>query len=265
MSESNYGVTAYFFIRPTTPSSARAAAYTQIVEMYESGLIGPGSTVWCNLDVPNGMWVLSDVSQFVRIIDVPTAGWVRITRSGVVWGRLALDTTKNPSHGFNISDMPMPRREYDTVTVAFRNADSTPLRAQFAGGHHPLIDGSIEHHGIRVVDLKTTGALKLPELGPADEFDRDHAGIRGLDLLACSTGPHMHRVIRKHRSAFKVVIDPSDFSRVKSLNSRIAKLAEEVTDPVVQQISQIAEIGSFDGHDEMDESDPMPSLSSAME
>lgn len=46
------GITVHAFIRPGTPASAGPVLVTQIVDLYEFGVIGPGSEVWANLDVP---------------------------------------------------------------------------------------------------------------------------------------------------------------------------------------------------------------------
>ncbi|MFA5707532.1 hypothetical protein [Mycolicibacterium sp.] len=252
MTAESTGVTVHAFIRPGTPSSAGPAVVTQIVDLYEFGLIGPGSQVWCNLDVPNALWVLSDRSTFLRIVDVPTAGWVRLTHDSAVWGRVAIDTTKSPSHGFNAADMPMPVQPHDTVTVAFRNTDPAPMRAQFGGAHHPMHDFEVSHGMMRAVDLKTGSPSRKARPGPPGQFASNHAGVRGLDLMAATTGPHMHKVIRENLEAFTTVIDASEFGRIKAAQQRISQIAEVITDPIVQRISALRDVGPFIDDDDDD-------------
>ncbi len=239
------GITVHAFIRPGTPASAGPVMVTQIVDLYEFGVIGAGSEVWANLDVPNALWVLSDTSTFVRFVDVPSAGWVRLTRSSIVWGRVANDTSRAPSHGFSVSDMPMPVRDYDTVTVVFRNSDSARMRAQFGAQHHAMHDFQIEHGMMRAVDLKSGSAFRTTSPAEPSQFSRNHAGVRGLDLMACSTGPHMHKVIRENLDAFTTVINTGEFGRIKAAQQKISQVAEGITDPIVQRISTLRDIGPF--------------------
>lgn len=248
------GITVHAFIRPGTPSSAGPAVVTQIVDLYEFGVIGPGSRVWCNLDIPNALWVLSEVSTYLRFVDVPTAGWVRLTHDSVVWGRVAADTTRAPSHGFCTADMPLALQPHDTVTVALRNSDTARMRAQFGGSHHAMHDYEISRGMMRAIDLKMGGRFAKTPPEPPSEFDTHHAGVRGLDLMAATTGPHMHKVIRKNIDAFTTVIDTAEFARIKAAQQRISQIAEKVTDPIVQRISGLSDIGPFAGYDADDES-----------
>ena len=245
MTNPSSGVTVHAFIRPGTPASAGPSVVSQIVDLWEFGAIGPGSEVWANLDVPNALWVLSDTSTFLRFVDVPTAGWVRLTRESVVWGRVANDTTRSPSHGFSTADMPLSVQPYDTVTVMFRNSDPARMRAQFGGAHHAMHDFQIEHGMMRAVDLKTGGGHRRSPLAEPSMFSRNHAGVRGLDLMACSTGAHMHKVIRENLDAFTTVIDTSEFARIKVAQQKISSVAVGITDPIVQRISALPDIGPF--------------------
>ena len=250
MTTADNAVTVHAFIRPGTPASAGPAVVTQIVDLYEFGVIGPGARVWCNLDVPNALWVLSDISTSLRFVDVPTAGWVRLTHDSVVWGRVAIDTTRGPSHGFTVSDMPMPVQAHDTVTVAFRNTDTARMRAQFGGSHHPMRDFEISHGMMRAIDLKAGGMARKPLPPTPGQFASNHAGVRGLDLMAATTGPHMHRVIRENLDAFTTTIDAAEFGRIKAAQQRISQIAEVITDPIVQRIAALRDIGPFTGYDE---------------
>ncbi|AMU26703.1 hypothetical protein I3U30_15535 [Mycobacteroides abscessus subsp. massiliense] len=239
------GITVHAFIRPGTPASAGPVLVTQIVDLYEFGVIGPGSEVWANLDVPNALWVLSDTSMFLRFVDVPSAGWVRLTRNSIVWGRVANDTSRSPSHGFSVTDMPMPAREHDTVAVAFRNTDTARMRAQFGAQHHAMHDFQIDHGSMRAIDLKANSVQRRPQLNTPTQFSRNHAGVRGLDLMACSTGPHMHKVIRENLESFTTFIGLDEFGRIKAAQQRISQVAEGITDPIVQKISSLRDIGPF--------------------
>lgn len=256
MSDETNGVTVYAFIRPGTPASAGPAVVSQIVDLYEFGVLGPGSKVWCNLDIPNALWVLSDVSTYLRFVDVPTAGWVRLTHETVVWGRVAIDTTRAPRHGFSVDDMSIDVQPHDTVTVALRNCDTARMRAQFGGTHHVMNNYEISHGRMRAIDLKTGGqAMKTPP-GPPGQFAINHAGVRGLDLMAATTGPHMHKVIRENLEAFTALIDVANFGRIKAAQQRISQIAESITDPIVQRISTLPDVGPFDsGEDDEDAGD----------
>lgn len=260
MNHADTGVTVHAFIRPGTPASAGPAVVTQVVDLYEFGVIGPGSTVWCNLDVPNALWVLSDVSTFLRIVDVPTAGWVRLTHDSAVWGRVAIDTTRAPSHGFSTSDMPMSVQAHDTVTVAFRNTDSARMRAQFGGAHHAMHDFEIGRGMMRAIDLKAGGHQTKAAPNAPSQFSSNHAGVRGLDLMAATTGPHMHRVIRENLDAFTTVIDVAEFGRIKAAQQRISQIAEVITDPIVQRIAALKDVGPFTADNDDDGAGAMSGL-----
>lgn len=250
MTNVDSGVTVHAFIRPGTPTSAGPAVVTQIVDLYEFGVIGPGCRVWCNLDVPNALWVLSNTSTYLSFVDVPVAGWVRLTHDSAVWGRVALDTTRAPSHGFSVRDMPMPVQAHDNVTVAFRNTDTARMRAQFLGANHPMHDFEITHGMMRAIDLKASGALRKSAPPLPGQFAANHAGVRGLDLMAATTGPNMHRVIRENLEAFTTVIEVSEFSRIKAAQQRISQIAEVITDPIVQRIAALRDIGPFSNFDD---------------
>lgn len=252
MTNVDSGVTVHAFIRPGTPTSAGPAVVTQIVDLYEFGVIGPGSRVWCNLDVPNALWVLSDTSMYLTFVDVPVAGWVRLTTNSAVWGRVALDTSRAPSRGFSVRDMPMPVQPHDTVAVAFRNTDTAKMRAQFLGANHPMHDFEISHGMMRAIDLKSNGTARKTPPNPPVQFAANHAGVRGLDLMAATTGPNMHRVIRENLEAFTTVIEVSEFGRIKAAQQRISQIAEVITDPIVQRIAALRDIGPFSGFDEYD-------------
>ncbi|BBY54191.1 hypothetical protein H7J07_06125 [Mycobacterium koreense] len=244
------GITVYAFIRPGTPSSAGPAVVTQIVDLYRFGAIGPGSKVWCNLDIPNALWVLSDRSSFLRIVDVPTAGWVRLTKNSVAWGRVAIETSRNPSHCFHTNDMPMALQPNDTVTVAFRNTDPKKMRSQFGGANHAMRDYVAEHGSMRAIDLKMgTDQTKQLRAVPT-EFDINHAGIRGLDLMAATTGPAMHRIIRNNIEAFTTTILTDEFRDIQAAQKRISEITEMITDPIVDRISKLPDVGPFDDDDE---------------
>jgi hypothetical protein len=246
------GITIHAFIRPGTPSSAGPAVITQIVDLYNFGVISAGSKIWCNMDIPNALWVLSDISTFLRIVDVPTAGWVRLTRNSIAWGRIARDTSLNPSHGFSAADMPLPVQDHDTITVALRNTDPNRMRAQFGGTHHSMPNFEIARGMMRAIDLKHVGNFKREPLAEPSEFDVNHAGIRGLDLMSATTGPHMHRVIRQNIAAFTTTLLIEEFHKIQAAQNRIAQIAELITSPIVSSIAKLNDVGPFDDYDDED-------------
>lgn len=257
MSQST-GVTLHAFIRPGTPASAGPSVVTQIVDLYEFGVLGPGCEVWANLDVPNALWVLSDTSTFLRVVDVPSAGWVRLTRNSVVWGRVSNDTSRSPSHGFSVADMPMTAQDHDTVSVVFRNTDAARMRAQFGAAHHAMHDYQVEHGMMRAIDLKLSGTQRRSVPAEPSQFSRNHAGVRGLDLMACTTGPAMHKVIRENLDAFTTIIDIAEFGRIRTAQLRISQIAEVITDPIVQRIAALRDVGPFMADGNGDHEDSVP-------
>lgn len=251
------GITIHAFIRPGTPSSAGPAVITQIVDLYNFGVIGPGSKIWCNMDIPNALWVLADISTFLRIVDVPTAGWVRLTRNSAVWGRVARDTVANPSHGFSVVDMPLLVQEYDTITVALRNTDTHRMRAQFGGTHHAMPNFEISRGMMRAVDMKNIGTIKREPLEKPSEFDVNHAGIRGLDLMSATTGPHMHRVIRKNIEAFTTTLLVEEFHKIQGAQNRISQITESITSPIIANIAKLKDVGPFGDYEDEDGDIPL--------
>ncbi|SIK22561.1 Uncharacterised protein [Mycobacteroides abscessus subsp. abscessus] len=139
----------------------------------------------------------------------------------------------------------MPAREHDTVAVAFRNTDTARMRAQFGAQHHAMHDFQIDHGSMRAIDLKANSIQRRPQLHTPTQFSRNHAGVRGLDLMACSTGPHMHKVIRENLESFTTFIGVDEFGRIKAAQQRISQVAEGITDPIVQKISSLRDIGPF--------------------
>ena len=103
----NSGVRVHMYVAPSTPSAGPAQMLYQIMELWEFGVLGPGSRVWCNIDIPNAMWVLSDRSTFLRVIDVPSAGWVRLSTHELAWGRILNDVYKSDQPRFAVADMPI--------------------------------------------------------------------------------------------------------------------------------------------------------------
>lgn len=98
---------------------------------------------------------------------------------------------------------------------------------------------------MRAIDLKANVPSQRPPLAEPGQFARNHAGVRGLDLMACTTGPAMHKVIRENLDAFTTVIDTAEFARIKAAQQRISQVAEIITDPIVQSIAALRDIGPF--------------------
>lgn len=254
MTSHDGAVTLHMFIRPGTPASAGMPLLSQIAEMYEFGVLGPGSRVWCNLDIPNALWVLSDISTFLRIVDVPTAGWVRLSSNAASWGSVASNIARTPGYSFSTAHMPIEVQPHDTVTVAFRNTDTARMRAMFSQVTHHMDDFEITHKSLRVIDFKTGGFERKQPLGKPSEFDIHYAAVRGLDLLAATTGPAMHKVLRENLESFTAQIDVAEFDRIRSVQQRMAQIAEGVTDPIVQRIAKLEAVGPFQVYTDEDAS-----------
>lgn len=249
MTDATDGITLYAYTRADTPAAAGTLAVSQIADLYEFGLIGPGSSVWCNLEIPNAMWVLSDVSTYLQLIDVPFAGWARLTQKEVAWARAADDTGRTPSHTFGLADMPIPFQDNDICTVAYRNSDPEPMRAQFNGKHHHLDDFVIAHSNVRVVDLKTRGVgRRCTPIGQPSVIHSSHAMQRGLALLTAgctknSSGVARRRTIVENFEAFGTVISADDLNRIRALQQRLDQAAQSVTDPIIQRVSELKGFG----------------------
>lgn len=252
MSSDTGSVQVHMYVAPTTPSAGPAQVLYQIMELWEFGALGPGSRVWCNIDIPNAMWVLSDRSSFLRIIDVPSAGWVRLAPQEVVWGRVHDDVYKNDQPRFELRGMPIKPDTHDTVTVAFRNNDKELMRAVFSNTTHNFTDFEISHRGRRAIDFKAGGLVRKAALAEPTEFDRCYAMVRGVELMSASTGAAMHRVIRENLDAFTTTIGPEDFERMRSARQRMSQATERIVDPIMQSIVELPEIGPFAGYTDAD-------------
>lgn len=242
----------HLYIRPGTPPGASEAVVTQLAELYEFGLIGPGSEVWVNVEIPGVLWLLSDRSRYVRIADVPTAGWARLSGKTVSWGNTKPNITKTPGFIFSTSDMPMPAQRLDEVTVALRNTDASRMRAVHSGTTHEMEDFEIVHRSVCVVDLKLGGFMRKAPLAAPSDFDIHYASVRGLDLMAATTGLKTHRVIRDNLDAFTTTIDIDKFDKIHATHQRMGQVSEGITEPVMERINALEEMGSFQGYDEED-------------
>lgn len=242
------GITVHAFIRPGTPGTVGREVLSQIVDLHNFGIVGVGSKIWVNFDIPHAMWLLSDISTFLHVAVVPTAGWVRLTRTSVAWARLAPDTSRNPTFSFTTNDVPMPVQPHDTITVALRNGDPARMRAQFGGTHHAMPNYEISHGQMRAIDFKRGSSVEREPLAQPSEFDVNHAGIRGLDLMSATTGPHMHRVIRRNLPAFTNVLKIEEFYKVQGAQSRISEIADTFTAPIIADIAKLGEVGPFSGY-----------------
>jgi hypothetical protein len=238
---SESSVTLHAFIRPGTPHGAAAPVVSQIAELYEFGLIGPGSEVWCNLEIPNKMWILSDRSTFLTIVDVPTAGWVRLTRESAAWGRTHRATTEVPRKLFSAAELPIALQDRDLVTVGVRNSDRTPMRVIHTGSPHAMDDFQATHGQMRVVDFKIGGFEQMAPLPPPTERDAAHAVLRGFDLLAC-TEPAVYDVIADNLAAFTTTVDVAEFDRIRVVQQRTAQIAEGIADPIADRVARLGVI-----------------------
>lgn len=253
------GVTLYAFLRPGIPAVAGAQAVTQIADLYDFGLIGPGSHVWWNSDWPRAMWILSDVSTFLWVEDVPAAGWARLTKSEVAWGRRYPDVFESPRHFFGIKDMPMPAQDHDHVTVAYRNCDPTALRAQFNGRKQHLEDHKVTHARVSVVDLKTEGlARRETPIGQPGVVETTHAVQRGLSLMTATCGKNrsgqkVAKMIHDNLDSFSQVITVDDFTRIKVSRQRVTQATESITDPLTQRIAALPGFNSVNGQEDEDD------------
>jgi len=256
VSTQDSAVTVHLYIRPGTPPGASEAVVTQIAELYEFGMLGAGSRVWVNIEIPGVMWLLSDRSRYVRIADVPTAGWVRLSGKTVSWGNTRHNITKTPGYVFSTSDMPMPPQPLDEVTVALRNTDKQSMCAMHSGNSQEMQDFEIVHRSVCVVDLKLGGFRRKAKLAQPSDFDIHYASVRGLDLMAATTGLKMHRVIRENLDAFTTTIDVDRFDRIQATHQRMGKVSEGITEPVMERIKALEEMGSFQGFDEEDAFEP---------
>lgn len=238
------------YVAPNTPSAGPAQMLNQIAELWEFGVLGPGGRVWCNADIPDAMWVLSDRSSFLRVVDVPSAGWVRLARDEVVWGRVFNDAYKDGQPRFELRDMPIAPGPHDTVTVALRNNDSEPMRAAFSGTTHNLTDFEITHRGRRAIDFKVGGLVRKTEPGEPAEFDRCHAMVRGVELMSASTGAAMHKIIRENLDAFTAEMGAVDFERLRSARQRMSQATERIVGSIMQSVVELGEVGPFRGYTE---------------
>ena len=241
-------VTLHAWICPGTPPGATTAVMAQLAELYEFGLIGPGSRVWYNADLPNAMWLLSDRSTFLRIVDVPAAGWVYVNADGAYWDRRqesVQDTRRAGRPGLCLEAMPIPVQEHDQVTVAFRNFDPRGMRAKIGRDSLEFEDYEATYRRLRVVDFKIEGVGRKAPLAAPTEFDTSQASIRGLDLMAATTGPAMHKVIRENLAAFTTTIEPIDFAEYDVMRDRAIRYSERFTDPIQARIAGLDGVGPF--------------------
>jgi hypothetical protein len=232
-------VTLHLFIRPGTPPGAAGPVVSQLAELFEFGLIGPGSRVWANLEVPGGMWILSDKSTFVRVVDVPVAGWVRLTRETAAWGRTHRATTESPRKLFSADELPMTLLDRDLITVALRNADPRRMRAVHTGAPQQMRDFEVVHGQMRAVDFKIGGFERKAPLKAPTERDTAHAVLRGIDLLTATEPPDAYGDIADNLDAFTVHIDVDEFERIRAVRQRAAQIAESVVDPIAYRVEQL--------------------------
>ena len=243
-------VTLHMFIRPGTPHAAAGAVVAQLAELFEFGIIGPGSSVWCNIEIPNALWILSDRATLLRIVDVPTAGWVRMSSTGASWGNVPKGITKTPGFVYSVMDTPIPAQHHDLITIAFRNADTRPMRAIFGGGVHEMVDYEITRGGMRAIDFKIGGVHHKGPLAAPTPFDANYAAVRGLDLMAATTGAAVHKVMRENLEAFTTVINIDEFDRIRAIQQRMAQVAEVIADPIIHRIAELEHIGPYRGYGE---------------
>jgi hypothetical protein len=251
MSTSDSAITLHMFIRPGTPAGASETVVRQLAELYEFGLIGPGSEVWVNIEIPGVLWILSDRSSYLHIADVPTAGWVRLSGKTASWGSRRMNIAKAPGYVFSTENMPMPVHPNDSVTVALRNTDATAMRAVHSGAVHEMDDFEITYRSMRAVDFKLGGFMRKEPLKPPSEFDAHYAAVRGLDLLAALDGNAVHRVIRENLDAFTTTIDIDRFDRIRAVHQRMDQVSEAIIEPVVERIKALPQIGMFQGYDDV--------------
>jgi hypothetical protein len=231
-------VTLHLYARPATPAASVSPLMTQIAELYEFGFLGPGSRVWANAEIPGSMWVLSDRSTFVRVVDVPAAGWVRLTQSSAVWGRTAAATT-NPALAmalFSTAEMPIPLQPRDVVTLLIRNADQERMRAIYGGRPQPMEEYETTHGAMRAVDYKVGQAARKASFSAPREWEAAHAVLRGVDLMA-ATAPAMHELIRENLDAYTTTIDEQDFDRLRARHERTAQETERFLGRVLDGIN----------------------------
>lgn len=241
-------ISAHLFIRPRTQRLVYAELLQRIASLVEAGVLQAGDHIWANLDIPTGIWALTDVSTYIQVVDTPRAGWARIGKSSVRWSRAHRDTA-GARQIFSVdNDLPIKPAQYDTYTVCFRNADPKALRGQFDGGTHKASGMHFDFAtgSMRVIDLKVSGAAaqRPPHPDPVD-FARWHSGLRGLDLLSATTGPGFHEVLRNNESVFTVPIQLDDIAHVQVLHGQIANVADTWVQPVIEGMARLGAIGDF--------------------
>ena len=236
---STSAVTVHMFVRPATPPDGVGIVMTQVAELWEFGLIGPGCRVWTNAEIPDCMWVLSDKSTFLRVVNVPTAGWIRLRHGSASWGRTYAATTKESRSVFSLEESPITLGDRDFVTIALRNADSTRMKAVFDGRPQPMLDYEATHGQLRAVDLKLGGFTRKAPLGQPRELDAAQAVLRGLDLLA-ATAPDRYSAIADHLDAFTTTIDSDKFDRLLAAHMRLAQVCDGITEPILGRIAELA-------------------------
>lgn len=242
-------ISAHLFIRPGTQRLVYAELLQRIASLVEAGVLQAGDHIWANLDIPTGIWALTDVSTYIQVVDLPRAGWARIGKTSVRWSRVHRDTAgARPIFSVD-TDLPIKPAQYDTYTVCFRNADPKPLRGQYDGGTHKASGSHFDFAtgSMRVIDLKLSSAARSqrpPHPAPLN-FARHHAGIRGLDLLSETTGPGFHEVLRSNESLFTVPIQLDEIEHVQVLHSQIANVADTWVRPVIEGMAGLGTIGEF--------------------
>lgn len=239
-------ITLRAFIRPGTPPSAPGSTLIPTIgELYRFGLLGPGSQVWVNFDLPQTMWILSDRSSLLRIVDVPLAGHVRMTSKYMAWSLSYDQAVKSKSNGTARSGaripverdaMPVTLGGGDLMTVAFRNADPVPMRAAVANGSKVMENYEYSCYGMRAVDFKVGDIYSREPLASPPESEVYQAHARGMDLLCATSETRLHRKIHENIEALTVRLDPDILDRVKAQQDRINTITENVLAPAMQTL-----------------------------
>jgi hypothetical protein len=233
-------VTLHLFVRHHTPPAGVSHVITQIAELFEFGLIGLGSRVWVNAEIPGVMWLLSDRATLLRIDDVATAGWCRLTSETAAWGPTIRSTTAPTRRLFSIADLPVEVQDRDLVTLALRNADHSRMRAAFDGRPQEMIDfeATHPHQRMRVVDLKLGGFMRKEPLKVPTDYDTARAVVRGLELLT-ATAPDLHHQIAANLPAFTTTISLEQIDRIHGAELRRETVAQGISEPLLERVNQL--------------------------
>lgn len=216
-----------------------AQPFLDFAELYRRGFLDDDSTVWANLESPDGsFWALTERSQYVYLHRAAAPGYVRVTAGRMRWARVFDDTARNFAVDVDTAKIPGEADKSLTLIIAHRRpgqhvgivADS--VRAELGA------DGTYTRGNLTVIDL---ASYTPPERRTVHELDAAVAVAAGARHMMQHLDADTAALIRRHLSCYEFDLPAEYLQGINAHLDTVSRTAAGFADTIRQRLHHVTQ------------------------